>query len=336
MSEAEYSERLQALEDEIASLRDTNAVLMESVEASLDSSGGALAMLQRSILLEKLIEERTRDTELSNRLLRQEVSDRVKAERRFLLFKSAVEHAAEGMVITDTEGVVEYANPAFLAITGYGLNEIMGAPLSAFRSVNYSDDFYEEIWNTLRRGDVWKGNLQSRRADGSLLDEEDTMSPVRDVNGAVINFVILVRDVTKEKSLEAQLRQAQKLESIGQLAAGIAHEINTPTQYISDNTRFLKDSIGDLVELIGHYQKLAQSVQDESSCCDAMRAADEHAQKIDLPYLVEEIPKSIDQCLEGLGRVAGIVKAMKEFSHPGTSGLVPTDLNKAISSTITV
>ena len=143
-------------------------------------------------------------------------------------------------------------------------------------------------------------------------------------------------DITERKVLESQLIQAQKLESIGQLAAGIAHEINTPAQYVGDNTRFLQQAFDDLEDVHKHYNGLLDAVRNGEATEDHIRAVEIAADKADLEYIKEEIPKAIRQSLDGIGRISKIVRAMKEFSHPGTDEKTNMDLNKAIESTITV
>jgi signal transduction histidine kinase len=125
----------------------------------------------------------------------------------------------------------------------------------------------------------------------------------------------------EQAATQIQLVQAQKLESIGQLAAGIAHEINTPTQFIGDNLRFLEDAFGELMPMLAQRR---------------LSSASAAAGKVELEYLVDEIPKAIAQSLEGVERVANIVRSMKEFSHPGTDEMQPVDLNKALECTLTV
>ena len=139
-----------------------------------------------------------------------------------------------------------------------------------------------------------------------------------------------------QKSLQVQLVQAQKLESIGQLAAGIAHEINTPTQYVGDNTRFLQDSVADLIEIIDLYDGLLDPAQEHRPCAERSAEAKAALERLDMEFLREEIPKAISQSLEGVERVATIVRSMKEFSHPGAVERQLADLNRAIESTITV
>ena len=163
------------------------------------------------------------------------------------------------------------------------------------------------------------------------------LSPVeRGVHGQ-FGILILGQDITHRLLLENQLAQARKLEAIGQLAAGIAHEINTPTQYVSDNTRFLQDAFQDLYSLWSQYDRVCQAAIDHTlEESDLLKTVEQTAMEIDVPYLYEEIPTAIQQSLEGLERVATIVRAMKEFSHPGGEEKAAINLNKAIESTITV
>lgn len=149
------------------------------------------------------------------------------------------------------------------------------------------------------------------------------------------SYLLSAVDVTDQRNLQAQLSQSQKLESIGQLAAGIAHEINTPTQYVSDNIRFLKRATESLIETAKYQESLAGKL---SSLPGGEEISEETAalhRKLDFEYLVEQIPLAISQSLDGLARVTSIVRAMKEFSHPdGTASAI--DLNHAIESTISV
>jgi len=155
-------------------------------------------------------------------------------------------------------------------------------------------------------------------------------------NGAVIRYEGMCEDCTERTLLREQLLQAQKLESVGQLAAGIAHEINTPIQYIGDNVRFLMDAFKDITTLLKDYKHLRLEAKTSVLLQEIVQEVEEAEKRADTAYLMEEIPKAIEQTLEGVSRVSTLVNAMKEFSHPGTKEKVLLDLNHAIGSTIKV
>ncbi len=135
---------------------------------------------------------------------------------------------------------------------------------------------------------------------------------------------------------EQRLAQAQKLESIGELAAGIAHEINTPIQYVGDNTRFVQDACQELNQVLALCAKLVAAVEDGSDIKSATLELRNAMEEADVEYLAEEVPSAIGQSLEGVDRVANIVRAMKEFSHPGASEMTMTDIAAAIENTAMV
>lgn len=140
----------------------------------------------------------------------------------------------------------------------------------------------------------------------------------------------------KRAALERELGQTHKMEALGTLASGVAHEINTPIQYVSDNMRFLADTIGDLAGLIEKYQAVLTEVGSAGVAREAIDAARELEDEIDLSFLLEEAPQAVDQSLQGAKQVATIVNAIKEFSHPGEDQKVLVDLNKLIETTLTV
>jgi len=163
---------------------------------------------------------------MRHQALLKEVEDRKRAEQERALLTTAIDQSAESVVITDRDGLIQYVNPAFEHLTGYGREEALGQTPRFLRSGKHNAAFYARLWKTLTRGDVWRGHFINKKKDGSLFEEEATISCVRDEAGNVTNYVALKRDVTTEVSLEKQLRQAQKMEAIGTLAGRIAHDFN--------------------------------------------------------------------------------------------------------------
>jgi PAS domain S-box-containing protein len=172
---------------------------------------------------------------------------------------------------------------------------------------------------------------------------EVRLVPEISAHGEVEFVLALTRDVSEQRRIEneqrmmeIQWRQAQKLEGIGRLAAGIAHEINTPMQYVGDNTRFLEDSYKAIGEVLQSYEELLKAAKDHAITPELVARAEKLVSTSDLGYLESQIPAAIQETLEGVDRVSKIVRAMKEFSHPGGKEKVAADLNKAIESTLTV
>jgi PAS domain S-box-containing protein len=188
---------------------------------------------------------------------------RLNEERQRL--SAAIQQSAEGVIITDVEGTIVYVNPAFELMSGYSCEEVIGQNLRILKSSEQDAAFYSELWTTIRAGEVWHGRLANRKKDGSHYTAEETVTPVRNGNGAIANYVAVQRDVTRELQLEEQYRQAQKMEAVGRLAAGVAHDFNnllTAINGFAELIRLQLSSDSPLQEMTDKILEAGQSAAD--------------------------------------------------------------------------
>lgn len=165
---------------------------------------------------------------------------------------------------------------------------------------------------------------------------ETIKTPVRDAQGLITGTAGIARDVTERRALQAQNAQMQKMDAIGRLAAGVAHEINTPMQYVSDNIRFVADSFTGLCHLLGTLRRHVTALEKRPLADPRLQELDEILRQMDLEYLLKEIPPALEQSMEGVRRISKIIRAMRDFSHPGMEAKVPSDVNKIIDSALTI
>jgi PAS domain S-box-containing protein len=169
-----------------------------------------------------------------------DITERKQAEESHARLAMAVEQVAETVMITDTRGTILYVNPAFEKITGYTRAEVLGQNPRILESGKQDAEFFRQLWSLLERGEMWHGHFVNKRKDGTLYEEDASISPVRDGTGKVVNYVAVKRDVTGEMALEAQFRQSQKMEAIGTLAGGVAHDFNNILAVIQMEVELLK------------------------------------------------------------------------------------------------
>ncbi len=275
---------------------------------------------------EHLLEERSRQLYQANALLESEVQRT----------KAIFETAAEGILLFDEQGQIESMNSAGL--------QIFGLDPAAVQSMNVCDLIpsasfchREDQCDLATRLKTMMGansELVGQHKDGNTIPLEFVVSEFVSENR--VHFSGIVRDVTRRKAMETQLAHSQKMESVGQLSAGIAHELNTPIQFVGDNTRFLKSSFQTLLSVFQSVEALLRECETGTPVSDKVESVKESFDKADFEFLKEEIPLAIDQTLQGAESVARIVKAMKVFSHPGSGEFQEIDLNLALESTLTI
>jgi PAS domain S-box-containing protein len=238
------------------------------------------------------------------------------------------------LIVVDAQAVIRSVNQATTAMLGYGEHEIVGRPLSCILPLPEPSEGHDVVMDILDLAQ----EQRYRTKDGRLVPVLLSSTLLIREAGAVGGAVCVALDVTDTKRLEAELRHAQKLEALGTLAAGIAHEINTPIQFVGDSTHLLIDAFAVFRDLLHRYRGLAAAIEmgdlprarAEVGALKAFELAE------DVDYLEGETPRACGRCQEGLSRVARIVGAMKEFAHPGRREKEPADINRALGNTLEV
>jgi len=246
-------------------------------------------------------------------------------------FDEVAARIPEVLWVASLEGQFLYLSPSFDGIWGRPRE---GMTLALWGGYIHPDDAAvglkaRELWTLAEEHDL---EYRIVRPDGQIRRIRNRAYPIFE-NGTLARYGGIASDVTEESRLQQELRLAQKLEAIGQLAAGVAHEINTPAQYVSDNVTFLSETFDNLMPLLKSVAALPKTGQEITPAqIDEVRRL---AQDADLDYLLTELPTALQQTAAGVGQVKKIVKAMKEFSHPADD-LKAIDLNHVIETTITV
>ncbi len=256
-------------------------------------------------------------------------------------FETVLETIPNPVYYKDAEGHYLGCNRAFLDYIGIPKEEFIGKILENIEPPELVEPHREADQVVMRERCSRTYEACVIHSDGGVRTVIESKAPYFDFDGRVAGIVGTMLDITDRKrnerekaNLEIQLRQAQKLEAIGQLAAGIAHEINTPIQFIGDNTSFLKDTFQDLLSYVQSQSALFDTRNEITpALVDSLR---EKFHALDPNYLIDEVPKAIEQTRDGVARVARIVGAMKDFSHPGMESKVHVDLNHAIESTLII
>jgi PAS domain S-box-containing protein len=250
-----------------------------------------------------------------------------------------------------------FVNRALAHDHGYERHELLGRSLSSLLSPENDPESVAEINDAMRVGTPLRRELRSLRKDGSIFWSGVALAPIRDAAGGITHYTMFGADITarmeekvKQERLQRQLyeemqerermaielRFAQKLESVGRLAAGIAHEINTPIQYVGDGVRFLQSAMADIDSLLGVYRAVVADLVSQPNSRDDIARIRQAEATADLDFLKSEVPQAFERTLDGVARVAGIVRAMKEFAHPDVNEQAMADLNHAIETTLTV
>ena len=282
---------------------------------------------------ESLLEEKSRQLFYANEELRSTASN---LEKEATTLQMILQTAAEGIITFNAEGIIESSNPAADRIFDHVVSTLIGTnvrdllPASQEPLLKLEQDGH--FWTSVDQAVAKK--VMGKRRDDSVFEMELSGSRVEIEDRLLYTWII--RDITKRVTLERQLANAQKMESVGQLAAGVAHEINTPIQFIADNLYFLDNGLSSWSKLCDQLKALVSACklgQETGVLCEEIEKSIDSS---GLEFLKQEIPEAIRQSAEGANRVADIIRAMKTFTHPGERSKNPTDLNALIENTLTV
>jgi len=293
--------------------------------------------------------------------LAKQIDAKVRLQESLDLRNAALDAASTHFLIVDArqkDRPIVYANRAVAENHGYAsAHELIGKSVNTLLGVAIDDEKIQEARALLAEGRTARSEMEITRPDGSKFWVGFSSTPLFNEFGENTHHVSLGADITarreaarrqaelhdqllremKERErISLELRVAQKLESVGRLAAGLAHEINTPIQYVGDSVHFLRSAFDDLAKLFHSYRNALISISSGESASARLVELRELEVASDFEFLSMEVPKAFERTLEGTDRVAGIVRAMKEFAHPDTGEHMPADLNRALATTLTV
>ncbi len=228
-----------------------------------------------------------------------DISGRRRSEEAQRRLAVAIDHAAEAVIITDSNGVIQYVNPAQEILSGYSRSELLGQTPNILKSDFQDDTFYDNLWDTINSGEVWSGRFVNKKKDGTVYHEDATISPIYDKSGNLTNFVAVKHDMTKQLEFQEQLLQAQKMEAIGTLAGGFAHDFNNKLQVIGGYVEMILFD-KDLSETLKHHLGIIRQTVDSS--VELIKGMMVFSRKTSVEHHPIELNKIVDQVSSMLTR----------------------------------
>lgn len=257
------------------------------------------------------------------------------AEEARAQLESVLDYAPAVVLMVDQQRLIRFVNRP---PDDRPKEQIIGTPWSDFVTTEQREQAEAALSAVLVRGVPQHYESCGRDPSGAPRWYLTHMGPIRTAKN-ISGAVIIAQDITETKAAQADLIDAQRLAAVGTLAAGVAHEINTPVQFVNDSIHFLRDACSDLFGLLGLMSELKNLVGARAApelLSEGVARVGEAEEAADLPYLLEHTPKAFERAIEGLERVTTIVRSMKEFAHPAQREMAPADLNRAIETTVTV
>lgn len=319
-------------------------------------AGEAAVALENSILY-KYMEELLEKYRL---ITSEEINKRKQADEEINKLLSAVEHSPATVMIMDATGHIQYVNSKFTQLTGYSFKEVAGKTPGFLKSGHYSADFYKEFWNTILSGKEWYGEFYNRKKNGEFYWESTSVSSLKDENDSIKYFIAVREDITEKKRIsrsleekntelqnalenlhraQRQLIQKEKMASIGQLAAGIAHEVNNPLGFVMSDFETLQKYVNKLKELLFKYEDFVSSCMGLSEDDLKEKIGGVHDYKVQnkLGWVIEDLSELLKDSKDGLDRVKNIVSALRMFAGIDQfNDFSEYDLNAGVKTTLQI
>jgi two-component system, cell cycle sensor histidine kinase and response regulator CckA len=231
-----------------------------------------------------------------------DITERKRSEAEHKRLMAAIKQVGEVIVMTDDRGIIQFVNPAFELTTDYHKEEAIGRSPRFLNSGEQDDQFYNKVWKTISSGGTWQGRMVNKRKDGTLYTEETTMSPVRDGSGKIVNYVWVGRNITEHLKLAAQFQQAQKMEAVGLLAGGVAHDYNNMLSVILGYTELAMNKVDTTQPLYSNLQEIFKAA---TRSADITRQLLAFARKQTIIPIVVDLNQTVETMLKMIRRLIG-------------------------------
>jgi PAS domain S-box-containing protein len=253
-----------------------------------------------------------------------------RAAREWL--EALLEFAPAFIIGVNEQGIIEFINRT---LPQHSKRDVIGSSWLPYFPPQDQAQMTAALKATFATGATQTYQISTPGPDGEDIWFESQIAPVR-VHERVVGAVLVAQDVTERKRSQAELVAGRHMATLGTLAAGVAHEINTPIQFVGDSVQYLRDAASELLGLIEKLQELRKSALAGSPLEEVMAAAHEAEEEADLSYMRENMPQAFERCIDGLNRVTTIVRSLKDFAHPSGTEMMPADLNRAVEGTLTI
>jgi two-component system cell cycle sensor histidine kinase/response regulator CckA len=249
-------------------------------------------------------ELRLTNAELNRRiaLLEETLLEKKKTEAESKQLMAAIEQAGEAIVITDAQGIIQFVNSVFERTTGYSRKEAIGQNLDILNSGEQDELFYRDLWNTISSGRIWVGRMVNKRKDGTLYTEGMTISPVFDTSGRIVNYISIKRNITENLRLAAQYQQSQKMEAVGRLADGVAHDFNNMLGVIIGYTELVLSKIEPIQPVRAYLEEILKAARRSTDIISKLLA---FARRQSIAPSILDLNEVVDNTLKMLRRLIG-------------------------------